>query len=122
LYKLLRRDPKERLGAKDGIKELKRHPFFLGINWQNLINEPVPWLPQGKDDAVTNFPKANDEVIKEIINEEQESIGSIRLNKMKIVKPFDQFDGVSYTSLNKINQREANKAMIWAQKEQKKRN
>ena len=70
MYKLLRRDPKERLGARDGIKELKRHPFFFGINWQNIINEPVPWLPQGKDDAVTNFPKANDDVMKEINNEE----------------------------------------------------
>lgn len=33
LKKLLVRDPKLRLGAKDGIKELKRHPFFANIKW-----------------------------------------------------------------------------------------
>ena len=94
----------------------------MGTNWNNLINEPVPWLPQGKDDAVTNFPKAptaNDDVIKEIINEEQESLPSF--GKLGGAQPFEQFDGISYASLNKINEREANKAMIWAQRQMKKK-
>lgn len=69
LQRLMNRDPTQRLGAKEGTKELKRHPFFAGINWKNLLNETVPWLPQGKDDAVTNFPRANDDIIQEIIDE-----------------------------------------------------
>ena len=76
MQRLMMRDPAQRLGAKEGTKELKRHPFFAGINWKNLINEPVPWLPQGKDDAVTNFPRANDDIIQEIINEEDEKQNS----------------------------------------------
>jgi len=32
----------------------------------------VPWLPQGKDESATNFPKATDEAIQEIINEDYE--------------------------------------------------
>ena len=43
LQKLLVRDPKKRLGAKKGMKEVKEHPFFDGINWNTLIKDPVPW-------------------------------------------------------------------------------
>lgn len=33
LFRLLVRDPKERLGAKRGIAELKEHPFLADVNW-----------------------------------------------------------------------------------------
>lgn len=33
MYRLLHRDPKNRLGSREGANELKRHPFFRGINW-----------------------------------------------------------------------------------------
>nr|AML78000.1 putative LOV domain-containing protein [Viola canadensis] len=33
MYRLLHRDPKNRLGAHEGANEIKRHPFFKGINW-----------------------------------------------------------------------------------------
>ena len=33
ISKLLRRNPKERLGHKNGEEELKKHSFFTGINW-----------------------------------------------------------------------------------------
>eukprot|EP00347_Sterkiella_histriomuscorum_P002658 403367298 len=40
ITKLLRRNPLERLGAGDlGAKEIKEHPFFEGINWNDVINK-----------------------------------------------------------------------------------
>uniref|UniRef100_A0A5B7BD45 non-specific serine/threonine protein kinase n=1 Tax=Davidia involucrata TaxID=16924 RepID=A0A5B7BD45_DAVIN len=33
MYRLLHRDPKNRLGSREGANEVKRHPFFRGINW-----------------------------------------------------------------------------------------
>ncbi|KAL5581148.1 hypothetical protein UlMin_013590 [Ulmus minor] len=33
MYRLLHRDPKNRLGSREGANEIKRHPFFRGINW-----------------------------------------------------------------------------------------
>jgi len=48
---LLQLDPKRRLGAK-GSEEVKNHPFFAGINWDNVLT-----------DSMTEFfvPKVNDE-------------------------------------------------------------
>lgn len=33
MYRLLHRDPKNRLGSREGANEIKRHPFFRGVNW-----------------------------------------------------------------------------------------
>nr|AML79437.1 putative LOV domain-containing protein [Nandina domestica] len=33
IYRLLHRDPKNRLGSREGANEVKQHPFFRGINW-----------------------------------------------------------------------------------------
>ncbi|KAL3720133.1 hypothetical protein ACJRO7_005029 [Eucalyptus globulus] len=33
MYRLLHRDPKNRLGSYEGADEIKRHSFFRGINW-----------------------------------------------------------------------------------------
>nr|AML79615.1 putative LOV domain-containing protein [Rhodiola rosea] len=33
MYGLLQRDPKNRLGSVEGSNEIKKHPFFRGINW-----------------------------------------------------------------------------------------
>ncbi|GFZ20549.1 phototropin 1 [Actinidia rufa] len=33
MYRLLHRDPKNRLGSCEGAHEIKRHPFFRGVNW-----------------------------------------------------------------------------------------
>ncbi|KAL6640632.1 hypothetical protein ACP70R_021755 [Stipagrostis hirtigluma subsp. patula] len=33
MYRLLHRDPANRLGSDEGANEIKQHPFFRGINW-----------------------------------------------------------------------------------------
>ncbi|KAK8941221.1 Phototropin-1 [Platanthera zijinensis] len=33
IYRLLHRDPKNRLGSHEGANEIKKHSFFNGINW-----------------------------------------------------------------------------------------
>nr|AML77717.1 putative LOV domain-containing protein [Crassula perforata] len=33
IYRLLHRDPKNRLGSREGANQVKRHPFFHGVNW-----------------------------------------------------------------------------------------
>jgi serine/threonine protein kinase len=50
--KLLRQNPEERLGARS-IEEIKRHPWFEGIDWDNLDQLPPPFVPdlQSEDDT-----------------------------------------------------------------------
>nr|AML79649.1 putative LOV domain-containing protein [Carapichea ipecacuanha] len=33
MYRLLHRDSKNRLGSREGASEIKKHPFFKGVNW-----------------------------------------------------------------------------------------
>nr|AML79242.1 putative LOV domain-containing protein [Joinvillea ascendens] len=41
MYRLLHRDPANRLGSYEGANEIKQHPFFHGINWA-LVRCMVP--------------------------------------------------------------------------------
>nr|AML79258.1 putative LOV domain-containing protein [Thyridolepis mitchelliana] len=41
MYRLLHRDPANRLGSYEGATEIKQHPFFRGINWA-LVREAAP--------------------------------------------------------------------------------
>lgn len=38
---MLKRNPKERLGNVNGSWEIKRHPFFSGINWDDAIKRKL---------------------------------------------------------------------------------
>nr|AML79401.1 putative LOV domain-containing protein [Drakaea elastica] len=42
IYRLLHRDPCNRLGSREGANEIKKHPFFNGIEWALLrcVNPP----------------------------------------------------------------------------------
>lgn len=42
MYRLLNRDPKSRLGSREGANEIKNHPFFRGVNWA-LVRCTVTW-------------------------------------------------------------------------------
>ncbi|CAD6270912.1 unnamed protein product [Miscanthus lutarioriparius] len=41
IYRLLHRDPTNRLGSYEGTMEIKQHPFFCGINWA-LVRAATP--------------------------------------------------------------------------------
>jgi len=41
IYRLLHRDPANRLGSYEGAIEIKQHPFFRGINWA-LVRAATP--------------------------------------------------------------------------------
>ncbi|KAF9594523.1 hypothetical protein IFM89_031657 [Coptis chinensis] len=43
IYRLLHRDPRNRLGSREGSNEVKQHSFFRGVNWAlvRCVNPPV---------------------------------------------------------------------------------
>lgn len=44
MYRLLHRDPKSRLGSREGANEVKNHPFFRGVNWALIRGMKPPEL------------------------------------------------------------------------------
>jgi hypothetical protein len=52
LQKLLVLDPKKRLGSKGDAKEIMKHPFFRGINFDHLREKKL--APPYKFDLATN--------------------------------------------------------------------
>nr|AML76923.1 putative LOV domain-containing protein [Rhamnus japonica] len=44
IYRLLHRDPKNRLGSREGANEIKQHPFFRGVNWALVRSMNPPKL------------------------------------------------------------------------------
>mmetsp|Transcript_31401 Transcript_31401/g.80144 ORF Transcript_31401/g.80144 Transcript_31401/m.80144 type:complete len:717 (-) Transcript_31401:642-2792(-) len=51
ITQLLVKDPAKRLGTRTGAEEIKTHPFFKGINWALLRNEPPPYIPRRQSKA-----------------------------------------------------------------------
>nr|XP_056713686.1 serine/threonine-protein kinase greatwall [Euleptes europaea] len=41
-----------------GLKELKIHPFFHGVDWDNLQNQTMPFIPQPNDETDTSYFEA----------------------------------------------------------------
>ncbi|KAK3591833.1 hypothetical protein CHS0354_007696 [Potamilus streckersoni] len=57
ILSLLTKEPHKRLGAR-GAYEVKKHPFFEGMNWDDLANKkiPAPFVPKIKHELdVSNF-------------------------------------------------------------------
>jgi serine/threonine kinase 38 len=57
LIRKLVSDSGNRLGLH-GAEEIKRHPFFNGVDWENIRKSRPPWVPElkGMDDT-SNFDK-----------------------------------------------------------------
>lgn len=51
ILKLLNKDPKKRLGGgPDDVEEVKRHPFFAGVKWDEVLAKKTKpqWVPKLK--------------------------------------------------------------------------
>jgi serine/threonine kinase 38 len=54
-------DADNRLGA-NGVQEIKEHPFFKGLDWENLRNTKSPFIPNVKDEEdCTRFDDFDEE-------------------------------------------------------------
>ena len=53
IYKLIN-NPNERLGI-GGADEIKQHPFFKNVDWDNIRNTKAPFIPKLKNDYDTSY-------------------------------------------------------------------
>ncbi|XP_038654115.1 serine/threonine-protein kinase greatwall isoform X1 [Scyliorhinus canicula] len=51
-----------------GLKELKKHPLFLDMDWDNLQNSPMPFVPQPDDETDTTYFEARNNAQNLIIS------------------------------------------------------
>ena len=47
-------DSDKRLG-KNGVDEIKAHPFFKNVDWNNIRNTKAPFIPELKNDYDTKY-------------------------------------------------------------------
>ncbi|VDK37458.1 unnamed protein product [Taenia asiatica] len=48
-------DRKQRYG-RNGIEEIAKHPFFTGVDWENIRSQPAPYKPEVKSpEDTSNF-------------------------------------------------------------------
>ena len=51
----------DRLG-KNGAEEIKKHPFFKDVDWENIRNTKAPFIPKLKNDYDTKYFEKFDEI------------------------------------------------------------
>ena len=75
INKLLKLNPKERLGSINGIYDLKNHPLFENVNWDNILNKTIisPFIKKKNNrEKIISINSINDDIIidnyKEILD------------------------------------------------------
>ena len=94
IKKLLVIDPNERLGSgPDGSENIKKHPFFKGINWNDAYQKKIkpPFIPKLKND--TDLRYFDTMFTEEPINGNQR-----KYTRDRDREPSNEYNGFSYVT------------------------
>jgi len=76
LQRLLEPDPGKRLGSKGGAEEVKAHPFFAGVDWDNVHQKKATFIPEIHGEEDTSYFCSRNPI--EDLSLTEEEIRSIR--------------------------------------------
>ena len=82
INRLLERKVKNRLGAKNGIFELKEHKWFNDVNWDELKLKKIkaPFVPKGEENFNRNYCEGVDPISNETIERYREYMNDDNYN------------------------------------------
>lgn len=93
-------DAEQRIGREHGVEEIKKHPFFKGIDWDNIRKMQAPFLPNLKSkEDVSYFDAFEDTDQYATISKKHQKHRNILEDKNHV------FYGYSYDSRQKNSQR-----------------
>ena len=109
-------DREKRLGY-NGAEEIKNHPFFKGIDWDNIGELKPPFVPQVENEIDTTF-------FSDTKKFDLKELTDIQNDMDNYSQKLDHFDSTVFDTLAEINKKEAEKAITQANNltESKKKN
>lgn len=91
IKRLLDTDETKRIGSNHGASDIKKHPFFKGINWSLLHNTTPPIIPKLSHPMDTsNFGSFHDR-----LSDLHEDVEIITDDKLEATDPFKEFKTVA---------------------------
>ena len=97
----------QRLGSK-GVHDVRNHPFFNGIDWDNLDKSDVPFKPEVDNEIDTTFFTDSKKFDMKELEEIQNDMNNFSNDS------FGHFDSTVIDTLAEINKKEAHKAIMKA--------
>ena len=103
INKLLKRKIAERLGSKEGTKELMRHPWLKYYPWEELVNKKLlaPFVPDKKDNFDKNYCESIDKISEETKLRYEEIYSSSHFKKVFIKFYYNKDEDENYKEINK---------------------
>ena len=112
INQLLKRKIGERLGSKDGAKELMRHPWLKYYPWEELIKKNLcsPFVPDKKDNFDKHYCESIDKISEETKIRYEEIYCTSHFKKVFVQFYYNKDEDENYKDINKsINYNNLNK-------------
>lgn len=119
IKQLLVLDPEKRLGANDA-SEIKKHPFFKGINWETLRKQQAPIVPEKKGESDTdNFVRMKEKMTAEEKNNpfgfhptDIKGVNNAQEAKKMLEAASENFNTLNLEALDSDNKRTLEEALL----------
>ena len=105
INKLLQRKISERLGSKEGAKELMRHPWLKYYPWEELIkkNLMAPFVPDKRDNFDKNYCESVDKISEETNLRYEEIYSSSHFKKVFVKFYYNEDEHENNKNINANN-------------------